>query len=285
MKRNWLIRTTWFWLLASVPSLAVYLWNPQATGYFFLVFAFCGWFGPLVIDLVGRPVERLRHAAVYTLWWICQMAFVAGAMMAAEEIIIDVASVAETLGKAGLLALLQFALVLVAEVLTQLVLAGYQKLSGFARDYAACAFFLAWIPNLLPPAYFGGFEMFHYYRAAEPYAMTVLLGFLALIAWMRMGEILLAAFVFPAVFFVGQAGERTRRALLAMVGTVVYLGLRWLADYWLLVQSPEMIPWHTVFYGYATTAVVDFIIVAIAVAIVRCVLYYQTKEAGDYRSA
>ena len=43
MKRNWLIRTTWFWLLASVPSLAVYLWNPQATGYFFLVFAFCGY--------------------------------------------------------------------------------------------------------------------------------------------------------------------------------------------------------------------------------------------------
>ena len=285
MKRNWLIRTTWFWLLASVPSLAVYLWDPQATGYFFLVFAFCGWFGPLVIDLVGRPAERFRHAAVYTLWWICQMAFVAGAMMAAEESIIHVESVAAALGKAGILALLQFALVLAVEGLTQLVLAGYQKLRGFVRDYAACAFFLAWIPNLLPLAYFGGFELFRYYRAAEPYAMTVLLGFLALIAWMRMGEILLAAFVFPAVFFVGQAGERTPRALLATIGTVIYLGLRWLADYWLLVQSSEVIPGNSLLYSYAAPAVVDFIIVAMAVAVVRLLLHYQTKEAGDYRSA
>ena len=114
--------------------------------------------------------------------------------------------------------------------------------------------------------------------------MTVLLGFLALIAWTRMGEILLAAFVFPAVFFVGQVGERTPRALLATIGTVIYLGLRWLADYWLL-QSPEIIPGNSLLYSYAAPAVVDFIIVAMAVAVVRCVLYYQTKEAGEYRSA
>ena len=65
---------------------------------------------------------------------------------------------------------------------------------------------------------------------------------------------------------------------------MIYLGLRWLADYWLLVQSPEMIPGNSFLYSYAAPAVVDFIIVAMAVAVVRRLLHYQTKEAGDYRS-
>ncbi len=286
-------RTTWFAVAVLPIPVALYAVHSSTTlGFSFLVFALLGWLVPAFGGMALRGATGWRGAGAHTLWWFTWYCFLSGmvAVLAPwERIIWHIYGPFICVPAFAIALYLQLLAIVGLSVFTA---RRYEELQGLTKTMTALVFILAVMPNVMPYSYLGGLMIAEHLSdalaAATGYEIYLtdmrsnLMGFIMLFGMTRAFEILLAAIVFPVVFYVGRPEHRTGRFLGTLIGVVLYLGMRWGSDYLLVRYGTGMATLASPLIMFPTTLIISSLEVIFAgLVAVRIIQRYHRVHGEE----